>query len=66
MFIAQNWKDYEVIDTSDKEKLERWGLSAGSSGPAGYLGYPEGKPWMEKHECPLPQKCQRRRRLGVL
>jgi 23S rRNA (cytosine1962-C5)-methyltransferase len=25
MFIAQNWKDYEVIDTSDKEKLERWG-----------------------------------------
>ncbi len=21
MFIAQNWKDYEVIDTSDKEKL---------------------------------------------
>ena len=23
MFIAQNWKDYEVIDTSDKEKLER-------------------------------------------
>lgn len=25
MFIAQNWKDYEVIDTSDGEKLERWG-----------------------------------------
>ena len=25
MFIADNWKDYEVIDTSDGEKLERWG-----------------------------------------
>ena len=25
MFIAENWKDYEVIDTSCKEKLERWG-----------------------------------------
>lgn len=25
MFIAQNWIDYEVIDTSDGEKLERWG-----------------------------------------
>ena len=25
MFIADNWKDYEVIDTSCKEKLERWG-----------------------------------------
>ncbi len=25
MWIAEQWKDYEVIDTSDKEKLERWG-----------------------------------------
>ena len=25
MWIADNWKDYEVIDTSKGEKLERWG-----------------------------------------
>lgn len=25
MWIASNWKDYEVIDTSHGEKLERWG-----------------------------------------
>ena len=25
MFIADNWKDYEVIDTCGGEKLERWG-----------------------------------------
>ena len=25
MFIADGWKDYEVIDTSDGEKLEMWG-----------------------------------------
>ncbi len=25
MWIADNWKDYEVIDTSGGEKLERWG-----------------------------------------
>ena len=25
MFLADNWKDYEVLDTSDGEKLERWG-----------------------------------------
>ena len=25
MWLAENWKDYEVIDTSDGEKLERWG-----------------------------------------
>ena len=25
MFLADNWKDYEVLDTSCSEKLERWG-----------------------------------------
>lgn len=25
MWVADNWKDYEVIDTSSGEKLERWG-----------------------------------------
>lgn len=25
MWLANNWKDYEVIDCSDGEKLERWG-----------------------------------------
>lgn len=25
MFIAENWNDYEVLDTSCGEKLERWG-----------------------------------------
>ena len=25
MWSAQNWKDYEVLDTSSGEKLERWG-----------------------------------------
>lgn len=25
MWIADHWKDYEIFDTSDGEKLERWG-----------------------------------------
>lgn len=25
MWIAKNWKDYQVLDTSQGEKLERWG-----------------------------------------
>ncbi|CAM4213675.1 class I SAM-dependent methyltransferase [Paenibacillus tarimensis] len=25
MYLADKWKDYEVIDTGDGEKLERWG-----------------------------------------
>lgn len=25
MWISRNWKDYELLDTSDGERLERWG-----------------------------------------
>ena len=25
MWSAENWKDYELLDTSDGERLERWG-----------------------------------------
>lgn len=25
MWLADSWKDYEVLDTSAGEKLERWG-----------------------------------------
>ena len=25
MWIADNWSDYRIIDTSSGEKLERWG-----------------------------------------
>lgn len=25
MWIAENWKDYEILDTSNGEKLEKWG-----------------------------------------
>ena len=25
MIIADGWKEYEVLDASDGEKLERWG-----------------------------------------
>ena len=25
MWCADNWKDYELIDTSEGERLERWG-----------------------------------------
>ena len=42
MWIADKWKDYEVIDCSGGEKLERWGdYTTGPPGPAGHLGYPE-------------------------
>ena len=41
MWLADGWKDYEVIDCSKGEKLERWGVSSGAPGPSGDLGYPK-------------------------
>ena len=41
MWIADQWKDYEVIDCSKGEKLERWGSYSGKTGSAGHLGYPK-------------------------
>ena len=49
MFIADNWKDYEVIDTSCKEKTGALGrLSSDPSGSAGDLGYAEEALWLEE------------------
>ncbi|HAZ18826.1 MAG TPA: SAM-dependent methyltransferase, partial [Clostridiales bacterium] len=25
MWIAENWKDYSLLDTSDGQRLEKWG-----------------------------------------
>ncbi len=45
MWIAENWKDYEVIDTSSGEKLERWGDY--------YLVRPDPQViWKTKHTAP--------------
>ena len=33
MWLSDEWKDYEVIDTSSGEKLERWGSSFIYSNP---------------------------------
>ena len=54
MWIADGWKEYEVIDTSKGGALG--GLSSGSSGPAGNLGYSPQKPWLEAYERTLSQK----------
>lgn len=39
MWIAENWKDYEVIDCSKGEKLERWENIFWSPGSPGDLGH---------------------------
>ena len=62
MWIANNWKDYEVLDTSGGEKLERWGDYL--------LVRPDPQviwdtPRLETEKRPLSQKRQGRGRMGI-
>ena len=42
MWIADQWKDYEVLDTSERGKTGALGrLSPGAAGPPGDLEYAE-------------------------
>ena len=62
MWIADQWKDYQVLDTSKGEKLERWGdYLLVRPEPTGYLGYPEEESGLEKDEWPLPPQQEGRR-----
>ena len=66
MFIADNWKDYEVIDTSKGEKLERWGKYILVRPDPQVIWDSYERAWLEEYERSLPQKFQGRRRMGVL
>lgn len=46
MRIAKNWKEFEIIDTSDGEKLERWGdVILARPDPQIIWKTPKGKEW---------------------
>jgi len=46
MILAKNWKDYELIDTSSGEKLERWGnIILRRPDPQIVWNTPMGKEW---------------------
>ena len=48
MWKADQWKDYEVLDTSDGEKLERWGsFYPRAAGPSGHLEHAAAGPALE-------------------
>ena len=57
MWIADGWKEYEVIDTSKGEKLERWGdYLLVRPDPQVIWDTPPQKPWLEAYERTLSQK----------
>ena len=67
MFIANEWKDYEVIDCSAGEKLERWGdYLLVRPDPQVIWDTPRTDKRLEKDERPLSQKRKRWWGVGVL
>ena len=40
MWLSDKWQDFELLDCSNGEKLERWGkLYPRAPGPAGHMGH---------------------------
>lgn len=67
MWLADQWKDYEVLDTSNGEKLERWGdYFLVRPDPTGSMGHPKEVKTVEEAKWTLSQKSQRRRTVGIL
>ena len=66
MWIADNWKDYEVIDCSKGEKLERWGeYLLVRPDPQVIWDTEKSAARMETNERALPPQQKRRRRMGI-
>lgn len=60
MWIADHWKDYEVIDCSDGEKLERWGdYILGAPRSPGHLEHPQNAKGLEANEWAITTAAQR-------
>ena len=57
MFIAKRWNDYEVLDTSRGEKLERWGKYT--------LLRPDPQVIWNTERKRKEWECQRRRGMGI-
>ena len=67
MWIADQWKDYEVLDTSNGEKLERWGnYLLVRPDPQVIWDTPKTNRGWKPYERPLPPQQKRRRRMGIL
>ena len=67
MWIADKWKDYEVIDTSCGEKLERWGdYLLVRPDPQVIWDTPKNDRGWKHHERPLSPQQKGRRRMGIL
>ena len=61
MWRSDRWKDYELIDCSRGEKLERWGAQLRvAPRPPGHLEYPPHPPGLEAQRGAVRPLLQRR------
>ena len=65
MWIANGWKEYEVIDTSCGEKLERWGNYLLVRPDPQVIWDTQDRAGMAQDECTLSPQLQGRRRVGI-
>lgn len=66
MWIANDWKDYQIIDCSEGEKLERWGnYILLRPDPQVLWNTPKKGSCMEQIKRSLSQKQQRWWRVGI-
>lgn len=66
MWKAENWKDYEVLDTGNGEKLERWGdYLLVRPDPQVIWNSPRRHPGWSKKNGTLSAAQQGRRRMGI-
>ena len=65
MWTANNWKDYEVIDTGSGEKLERWGTYLLVRPDPQVIWESDKSTRLEKTERPLSQEQPGRRGVGI-
>ena len=60
MWIADGWKDYEVIEAGALGRL-----SFGKTGSSGNLGHKQSSQRLENYEWSLSPQQKRRRRVGI-
>ena len=67
MRAAAGWKDYELIDTSGGERLERWGdILLIRPDPQVLWDTPKKKPPLAAGARPVPPFLHRRREVGAV
>ena len=65
MKIANNWKDYKILDMAEGQKLEKWGEIILSRPDPQIIWKEKHIQKMERNKRSISQKQNRRRSMGI-